>query len=389
MTASSSTAPKPGVIGDYRVLGVLGSGGMGVVYRAQHATNGTLAAVKTVRAATETTLESLRREIQMLRELRHPGVISILDHGVLDNVPWYAMELLRGRTLRDDFMSWYPERYGRAATTEDLGAPAAGSDGAGPGRDATRDLRSPWAGRDAPATLVTIDDPAGHRGLMGAGSGSGSGAGSSAAALGSAPGAASGSGSGSGSAFALSPRYSLHRLVLLFRKICDSLAYVHGQGIIHRDLSPSNVFLVRDTHPVLFDFGLAAQVLTPSGRDVVEVGGMLRGTAHYMAPEQARGEIVDARADLYSLGCILYEALTGRPPFLGESPVAVLMRHVEDHPVPPSQILASGTASGVAALGLESVPPELDELVMLLLAKRPGHRIGYAEDVAARLLSVQ
>ncbi|MBK7540077.1 MAG: AAA family ATPase [Myxococcales bacterium] len=166
----------------------------------------------------------------------------------------------------------------------------------------------------------------------------------------------------------------------LFRKICQALAYVHGQGIIHRDLSPANVFLVADDsgaeQPVLFDFGLAGQFRTESGRDVLEVGGLLRGTAHYMAPEQARGEVVDARADVYSLGCMLYEALTGRPPFLAESPLAVLMRHCEDPAVPPSLLSPA-------------VPPSLDALVLHMLQKRPRDRIGYAEDVAAELARLE
>ncbi len=354
-------------IGDYQVLDVLGAGGMGVVYRAQHVATGSLAAVKTVRTATEMTLESLRREIQMLRELRHPGVVSILDHGVMEGMPWYAMELLSGRTLRDDFASWHPggaERSnggsgsgGGGATTRQLGQ--------------VRDLAATQPGRGEDVSwlgdTVSVSTGVGLRG-SGAGAGSGSDPG---------PGPGSFAPSGRASRLAAAPRVSLPRIAQLFRKICESLAYVHGQGIIHRDLSPSNVFLVRDQHPVLFDFGLAAQVSTASGRDVIEVGGLLRGTAHYMSPEQARGEIVDARSDLYSLGCILYEALAGRPPFLAESVMTVLMRHVEDPPLPPSMILA---ASGAPVL-----PAELEALVLSLLEKKPSARIGYAEDVAARL----
>src|SRR6185312_8056593 len=93
------------------------------------------------------------------------------------------------------------------------------------------------------------------------------------------------------------PPHTLPTVLTLFRAICEPLAYVHGQGVVHRDLSPVNVFLLGPEQPVLFDFGLAAQFRIDSARDVLEVGGMMRGTAHYMSPEQVRGEVVDARAD--------------------------------------------------------------------------------------------
>lgn len=309
--------PTPAQIGGYRILDVLGRGGMGVVYRASDRGGGDLA-VKTVRVATESTLASIRREIQTLRELRHPGVVAIRDDGVANGVPWYAMDLLHGRTLRDDLRAWFPTppAAGADAPTVDTARPIA----------VTVDLRGPRGRLEHAAAPLPPT---------------------------------------------ATPRYSLGHVATLFRKICEPLAYVHGRGVIHRDLSPANVFLIGDT-PVLFDFGLAAQFRTDSARDVLEVGGSLRGTAHYMAPEQARGEIVDARADIYAVGCLLYEALTGRPPFLGESPIAVALQHVEAMPQPPSRYAPE-------------LPAALDELVMRLLAKAPRDRIGYAEDVAAAL----
>jgi tetratricopeptide (TPR) repeat protein len=295
---------KPQHIGDYRIVDVLGRGGMGVVYRAQHR-DGAEAAVKTVRSASESTVESIRREIQTLRELQHPGVVGIRDHGMAEGMPWYAMDMLHGRTLREYFRAWFPE-----ADVEST----------------TKDLLKPSRRSEAPVARV-VDDGV--------------------------------------------PAWSVDRVLTLFRAICEPLAYVHGQGVVHRDLSPVNVFLLAPDRPVLFDFGLAAQYRTDS-RDVLEVGGMMRGTAHYMSPEQVRGEVVDARADIYALGCMLYEALTGRPPFVAEQALAVVMAHLETEPQPPSA-LSPG------------LPARLDELVLRMLAKAPRDRLGYARDVAAAL----
>jgi predicted ATPase len=124
--------------------------------------------------------------------------------------------------------------------------------------------------------------------------------------------------------------------------------------------------------PVLVDFGLAAQFSSELSREALEIGLSAAGTAAYMAPEQIRGELVDARADLYSLGCILYELLTGRPPFCGGSLARLLAAHLAAAPVPPSELV-------------DGVPPELDRLVLQLLAKQPRERLGHALDVAAAL----
>ena len=302
---------EPRRISDYEVVDVLGRGGMGVVYATIHA-NGEEAAVKTVRVATESTLESIRREILMLRGLVHPGVVRIRDHGVSpDGMPWYAMDLLRGRTLRDDFRAWFPEPVHPDDSTRDLKAP---------GRARLNREREGAPAREPEAST---------------------------------------------------PPYSKAHVATVFRKICEPLAYCHGQGVIHRDLSPGNIFLVGDDQPVLFDFGLAAQLRADGAREVLEVGGYARGTAHYMAPEQARGEVVDARADLYALGCLLFEALTGRPPFIDEGGKSVLIQHIDSPAPPPSRFDPS------AAM--------FDELVLRMLAKHPRRRLGYAEDVAAAL----
>jgi tetratricopeptide (TPR) repeat protein len=154
------------------------------------------------------------------------------------------------------------------------------------------------------------------------------------------------------------------------RDLCAALAFVHGEGIIHRDLKPENVLLRPDLTPVLADFGLAA-VLGGGGRERLDETRSRTGTPAYMAPEQIRGEDLDARADLYSLGCLLYELVTGWPPFVG-SFREVIRQHLEEPPVPPS----------VHVPGLSS---SFDTLVLGLLEKTATRRIGFADDVAAAL----
>ena len=123
-----------------------------------------------------------------------------------------------------------------------------------------------------------------------------------------------------------------------------ALDYSHRHGIVHRDIKPANVMLTRGGEVKVMDFGIA-RALADSGQTMTQQSAVL-GTAHYLSPEQARGEVVDSRSDLYSTGCLLYELLTGRPPFTGESPVSIAYQHVSEAPVPPSQFDPSVTAAG-------------------------------------------
>jgi serine/threonine protein kinase len=163
-------------------------------------------------------------------------------------------------------------------------------------------------------------------------------------------------------------RLNAKRTVTIAAQLCDALEAAHAQGIVHRDLKPSNIVILddppgRDLIKVL-DFGLAKSLIQDSGSIVTNTDALL-GTPLYMAPEQIEGSESDQRADLYSLGCILYEMLTGRPPFVDNAVSAVLARHVSDAPA-----------------GLPShVPAKLNALVMRLLEKRVENRVQSAGEV--------
>ena len=301
--SNSEIAPT---LGSYRLLGILGQGAMGVVYRAEHIDTRRPAALKTVTVPRLGLLQSIRREIHALARLRHPGIVPILNEGVQDQLPWYAMELVQGTTLR----LWARER----------------------GKDGLREKLS------------------------------------------------------------------------VVCRLCSALAYMHGEGIIHRDLKPENVLVTepgsggsgQDLHgagraidsnapdqpvadgaarPVLVDFGLVSRFASTSSREALETLHTSGGTVAYMAPEQGRGELVDARADLSSLGCILYELVTGRCPFEGWAPMQVLYQHLTVPPTPPSKLCSD-------------LPRDLDALILGLLAKEPRQRPGHAGVVAAALVAL-
>ncbi len=155
------------------------------------------------------------------------------------------------------------------------------------------------------------------------------------------------------------------RAIYLLRQACAGLAEAHAIGLVHRDLKPANIFVARrggesDVAKIL-DFGLVKLTQEP-GAAALTADLTVSGTPSYMAPEQATAtRDLDARADIYALGAVAYFALTGRPPFVGESAFAVMMAHARDPVVPPSQIRPE-------------VPADLEEVVMICLAKKPDDR---------------
>lgn len=152
--------------------------------------------------------------------------------------------------------------------------------------------------------------------------------------------------------------------------ILEALEYSHRAGVVHRDIKPGNVMVTSAGQVKVMDFGIARAV-SDSSSTVAETTQIL-GTAAYFSPEQAKGEPVDSRADVYSAGVVLYELLTGRPPFRGESPVAVAYQHVSETPVAPSEIV-------------DTVPRSLDAVVLRALAKDPYQRYQDAGSFRASL----
>ncbi|EFQ84593.1 kinase domain protein [Aeromicrobium marinum DSM 15272] len=156
------------------------------------------------------------------------------------------------------------------------------------------------------------------------------------------------------------------RALSITADVLSALDYSHRAGIIHRDIKPANVMLTPEGKVKVMDFGIARAIADASSA-MTQTAAVI-GTAQYLSPEQARGETVDARSDIYSAGCLLYELLAGRPPFVGESPVSVAYQHVREEARPPSQYNPDVTAS-------------IDHIVAKSLAKRTEDRYQSAGDM--------
>jgi serine/threonine protein kinase len=166
-------------------------------------------------------------------------------------------------------------------------------------------------------------------------------------------------------------RIQPRRALEMIADICAALEFSHRHGIIHRDIKPGNVMITQNGQVKVMDFGIARALA--SGATTMTQTSAVIGTAQYLSPEQARGESVDARSDVYAAGCVLFELLVGHPPFVGDSPVSVAYQHVREDPRAPSDINPE-------------VSPAVDAIVLKALAKNPMNRYQSAQEMRADAL---
>jgi Tol biopolymer transport system component len=280
-TRVSGIAEGPSQIGRYEILGLLGEGGMGRVYRARDPQLARIVALKVLPqafAADEDRLRRFEQEARATAALNHPGIMAVFDVGIHEGAPYLVSELLEGTTLR--------------------------------------------ARMDA-------------------------------------------------------GRLPVDKALDVAIQIADALTAAHARGIVHRDLKPDNLFVCPGDRIKILDFGLAKLTATEAGPGQVDVTGTqlhtVIGTPGYMAPEQARGEMADHRADVFAFGCVLYEMLEGHRAFDGKTPVDMISAVLKDSPQGPTSSIE------------RPLPPILDSIVMRCLAKEPAARFQSASDLSFAL----
>jgi serine/threonine protein kinase len=261
----------PQRFGEYTLVGRLGRGGMATVYEAER--QGERVALKRPLGSfveDPQFIERFLREAELGRALNHPNIVRIFDRGDCEGVPYFTMELLRGRTLREEL----------------------------------RERRS-FAPGDASRAVV---------------------------------------------------------------QVAEALDYAHSKGVVHRDLKPSNIWLGERGGIKVMDFGIARA----RRFDGMTATGAFLGTPEYISPEVVEGESADARSDLYALGVVYYELVTGRRPFVGSSAFAVFRKHATETATPPSALVPG-------------IPGAVERIIQKLLEKDPARRFDSAEALVVEL----
>ena len=268
--------------GRYEILGSLGRGGMGVVYRARDTQLDETVALKLLRPDAIQTdpslLERFKQEIRLARRITHRNVLRTHDFGDASGVPYISMEYVDGVNLKDLLRS-------RGALPLGVGLSVA-------------------------------------------------------------------------------------------KQMCHGLAAAHEMGVVHRDVKPHNMMILPETGDLkIMDFGISCMQSVGSSAAGMTLAGTVMGTPDYMPPEQAQGRAVDFRADLYSLGVVLFEVFTGRLPFAGEAPTAALIAHIQKQPPRPRSIAAA-------------LPAELEAVILRALEKDPARRWQTADEIVQALSAI-
>lgn len=257
------------VSGRYKLLEVIGDGGMAIVYRAKDLILDRDVAVKVLRSEfnkDEDFIRRFKREAESATSLDHPNIVSIYDVGEDEEIYFIVMEYVQGKTLKQ-----YIKEHGKISVEE-----------------------------------------------------------------------------------------SLH----IMKQIVSGMAVAHDHGIIHRDIKPHNILITENGTAKLTDFGIALAITSAT---ITHTNSIL-GSVHYFSPEQARGGIANAKSDIYSFGAVLYEMVTGRVPFVGDSPVSVALKHLQENVIEPRRLNPE-------------IPQSVENIVLKSLAKNPLRRYDSAEEL--------
>ncbi|MBY6036142.1 Stk1 family PASTA domain-containing Ser/Thr kinase [Fictibacillus nanhaiensis] len=257
------------VSGRYKLLEIIGDGGMAIVYRAKDLILDRDVAVKVLRSEfnkDEDFIRRFKREAESATSLDHPNIVSIYDVGEDEDIYFIVMEYVQGKTLKQ-----YIKEHGK----------------------------------------ISVEN-------------------------------------------------SLH----LMKQIVSGMAVAHDHGIIHRDIKPHNILITEDGTAKLTDFGIALAITSAT---ITHTNSIL-GSVHYFSPEQARGGIANAKSDIYSFGAVMYEMVTGRVPFVGESPVSVALKHLQENVIEPRRLNPE-------------IPQSVENIILKALAKSPLRRYDSAEEL--------